>query len=492
MKLADCLVALTLFFFFLGQSCGESDSSSSLPEQDNSSWADELRGGIANATDAPTKEVAIDAAMKASLLNAPQPLVSALAQAELERTTTTLGAVYESLRASGFSIQLEDGTDFTPQQFAEVMNETLLAAQQSSQENLGWVLALGRHPPGSLTVGTSLSPAEAALIALLWSSAAASPQGKADLVTDLSALSFPGKGALGVISAGVGGALWWGAGVVAGGIGATVAVISAPGLLAVGAGLAIGLGAYLVGSAFLDAVSEFNSTVVGLTDSGDLVTGAAIAQVTEEIDALNSGGETCQPDCFGRSCGPDGCGDSCGECEAGTPCVDGQCTGESCIPDCDGRECGDDGCANTCGSCPVGEACLSGMCVDGTGDCCTVHAGSGCDDTAIMECVCKHSPVCCDNHWSGACVIVARDVCGAACGLGEIPPVATDCLSCSKKTDCAPGICCHAKYVVSGACAPNCNGILCSPGCQPGDVMCSWRDFGCIDCIDNECVADCL
>lgn len=38
------------------------------------------------------------------------------------------------------------------------------------------------------------------------------------------------------------------------------------------------------------------------------------------------------------------------------------------------------------------------------GDCCTIHAGVGCDQAPCLECVCWYDPGCCDTAWDQACV----------------------------------------------------------------------------------------
>jgi len=177
----------------------------------------------------------------------------------------------------------------------------------------------------------------------------------------------------------------------------------------------------------------------------------------------------CATLCDGKECGPDSCGGQCGECEAGYACDPmGHCL---CQPECDGKECGPNGCGALCGLCagrkPVcneevglcekeppgpcgnevcepelGETCFNcgydcgdcppcgdGACDEGEqcdfcpadcgpctyGDCCAYHDFAGCEDAAVVDCVCAIEPDCCLGPWHNDCVLVADD-CGADCG----------------------------------------------------------------------------
>lgn len=51
----------------------------------------------------------------------------------------------------------------------------------------------------------------------------------------------------------------------------------------------------------------------------------------------------------------------------------------------------------------------------GGGDCCTAHAGPGCDDATVQACVCDLDAFCCDSGWDDLCVGIAGQSCGA-CG----------------------------------------------------------------------------
>jgi hypothetical protein len=40
----------------------------------------------------------------------------------------------------------------------------------------------------------------------------------------------------------------------------------------------------------------------------------------------------------------------------------------------------------------------------GKGDCCAVHAGTGCTVSAISTCVCAQDSYCCSSGWDTMCV----------------------------------------------------------------------------------------
>ena len=50
-----------------------------------------------------------------------------------------------------------------------------------------------------------------------------------------------------------------------------------------------------------------------------------------------------------------------------------------------------------------------------SGNCCTTHATTGCDDPAVEDCVCAADPFCCNNQWDGLCVSGAINNCNAIC-----------------------------------------------------------------------------
>lgn len=52
-------------------------------------------------------------------------------------------------------------------------------------------------------------------------------------------------------------------------------------------------------------------------------------------------------------------------------------------------------------------------------DCCSPHAGSGCEDAEVEACVCENDAVCCTFDWDALCVNAARNRC-EACGGGAV------------------------------------------------------------------------
>ncbi|MBN2194187.1 MAG: hypothetical protein JW751_15325 [Polyangiaceae bacterium] len=66
--------------------------------------------------------------------------------------------------------------------------------------------------------------------------------------------------------------------------------------------------------------------------------------------------------------------------------------------------------------------------VGGSGDCCSPHAGPGCSDERVEECVCAADVVCCEEVWDDLCVAEVSSLscgqCAESCGpaLGAIVP----------------------------------------------------------------------
>jgi hypothetical protein len=149
--------------------------------------------------------------------------------------------------------------------------------------------------------------------------------------------------------------------------------------------------------------------------------GAAFCGNTTCEDSVGEGCHNCQADC-----GLCGSGDCCIESPSEPGCIDqvimdcvcaidpyccavqwddicvGEVTGESC-GSCGQQICGDgfcdeliqEGCNNCqadCGPCS-------------SQDCCVAHPGEpGCNDPAIMDCVCGQEPACCVQGWDQNCV----------------------------------------------------------------------------------------
>jgi hypothetical protein len=68
----------------------------------------------------------------------------------------------------------------------------------------------------------------------------------------------------------------------------------------------------------------------------------------------------------------------------------------------------------------------SGSAVRTGSTCCAAHAGAGCSDKQIQDCVCGYDPKCCSNAWDFVCVeylkIYGCGVCpGDCCSATNLP-----------------------------------------------------------------------
>lgn len=255
--------------------CAEADQSDA--GINNAGDATEIRAMLTQASDIQSMRAAVHVALASAQFAQWPAVVDAIAQEELKGSRVAISDLYAALKASAFRLRLDSGREFSTEEFVEALQHTLAAAHKAGPENLGWEIALGGSSAEDLSVATKLRPTEAALVALSWAAAANRLDvAKADV-------SIPGKAALGVISASVGAALWWGAAVVVGGTSVAVAIISAPAVLAVAAGIAIGMGAIMVGAALIEGTTAIGEVVAGTTESGDLVTGKAVEEVKAKI-----------------------------------------------------------------------------------------------------------------------------------------------------------------------------------------------------------------
>jgi len=50
------------------------------------------------------------------------------------------------------------------------------------------------------------------------------------------------------------------------------------------------------------------------------------------------------------------------------------------------------------------------------GSCCSESGAAGCGDAEIESCVCRLAPFCCSGPYDGTCVSIATGLCGASCG----------------------------------------------------------------------------
>ena len=249
------------------------------------------------------------------------------------------------------------------------------------------------------------------------------------------------------------------------------------------------------------------------TSSAEASTGADTrAEGTTETGSI--GGDCCKVD----PSSPDGCGDreiracvcdtapSC--CETWThDCRDKAVTGcglecapsydNCCVP---GGTCarpeivacvqanGDDACTAEAwaGGCVVvAEQKCDAQC-SSPFDCCEEHPGPGCDDIALMTCVCSDFPDCCAAGWGPECVDAlgncAVDSCGAPAACCQEGPAG--CVDPRLET-CVCGIdpaCCNAEWNLDcvataidqcTACTGDnsCDMAVPTPGCNDSQVM---------------------
>jgi len=86
----------------------------------------------------------------------------------------------------------------------------------------------------------------------------------------------------------------------------------------------------------------------------------------------------------------------------------------------------------------------------GSGDCCSIHAGFGCDDFNCCDEVCSAEPFCCFLDWDGYCVSLAEEACGNLCG-GVCPGIG-DCCTSHATPGCNDGLCCDLVCTENFAC----------------------------------------
>jgi hypothetical protein len=115
-------------------------------------------------------------------------------------------------------------------------------------------------------------------------------------------------------------------------------------------------------------------------------------------------------------------------------------------------------------------------------DCCSAHAGVGCNAVNTVECVCAQDPSCCTADWDATCASLA---CGTSCD-----PI------CPSGSDYCGGACTSLQTDASncGACelgcanphgATQCAAGLCSPTCAFGWGACGDPRSGCQTLFDT-------
>ena len=151
--------------------------------------------------------------------------------------------------------------------------------------------------------------------------------------------------------------------------------------------------------------------------------------------------------------------------------------------DCDDQDpCTQDVCILATGSCSNLSDALAPGCGEnegssdwpvGSNDPCETSLNPGCDDPAIMDCLCPQDPYCCEFMWDQVCVDAAESWCGAACGCTA--PGAD--ISCSSDDECGwcngEDLCLGIWACVDGACV------------QQEPTVC--EDTGIGGCVSNVC-----
>jgi hypothetical protein len=165
--------------------------------------------------------------------------------------------------------------------------------------------------------------------------------------------------------------------------------------------------------------------------------------------------------------------------------------------------CCDDGWDQSCAAFARDACCGPPGCGSGCNlPCLEEHEQPFCDDPYCCEAVCQLDPLCCLSTWDTACVGIALDRCGSACGLSP----AGDCFVPHDLPGCDQGRCCAEVCSKDPACCNSGWDDLCvteaakTPKCVP--TACG--DFGAgspcsphpnpaselLDCCKEVCTAD--
>ena len=147
-------------------------------------------------------------------------------------------------------------------------------------------------------------------------------------------------------------------------------------------------------------------------------------------------------------------------------------------------------CAAQEGACNLPGCGASPDCFTRESNCCVEHAGAGCDDPAIAECVCELAPACCSGEWSAFCVIAAA-ACEATCA--PAPDALPD--ECQPSPDCngndVPDACDLTCTDPSGVCTTYNCGLSpdCNDNCIPDE--CDLTSGRSADCNENGVPDEC-
>jgi hypothetical protein len=114
-------------------------------------------------------------------------------------------------------------------------------------------------------------------------------------------------------------------------------------------------------------------------------------------------------------------------------------------------------------------------CNGGIDDCCSGHAGPGCDDLVCCTTICNEDPFCCDEAWDDACADIAGDLCGV-CGGGT----GDEC------SGCIPVIA-NSQYVGSSDGATGTNESSCAGADDTNDMWHCWVS----ECVGEATISLC-
>lgn len=82
----------------------------------------------------------------------------------------------------------------------------------------------------------------------------------------------------------------------------------------------------------------------------------------------------------------------------------------------------------------------SGFCPS-SGNCCSPHAGGGCDNANCCDAVCSSDPSCCSGEWGPDCVTLAESLCSNTYGGGC--PGEESCCETHDSSGCSDAACCN-------------------------------------------------
>lgn len=195
---------------------------------------------------------------------------------------------------------------------------------------------------------------------------------------------------------------------------------------------------------------------------------AAARPAAAQTPTPTPGGDCCNPH-TGPSCDDSTCSSCVCDldplcCTAGEP-WDDICAAEA-----------NDNCANDCPCGPPPNATPTPG-----GDCCAVHAGTGCDTTACEACVCGMDALCCSLVWDEQCVSRGQKECIDSCPCEALPTETPE------PTPTPGGDCC-APHNGSSCDDDTCQACVCD---LDSDCCSLLWDSRCVQEATEDCAASC-